>query len=145
MLLTELSKAGHFDSVVDPGQVKAQMAQNDKLVQAIVDFRTKWVATGISDKNAVAYIVKTFNVESIIFGEVSQWGTQSFRLKKFTRAGLTMRWVDSGSGEMLWKASHTIQEEQSLMFLAVMGGGDPALGTMKEVIGMIVAAWPKKK
>jgi hypothetical protein len=54
-----------------------------------------------------------------------------------------MRWVDSGSGEMLWKVSHTIQEKHS--FLAGMGGGDPALGTMKNVIFMIVATWPKKK
>lgn len=125
-----------FERIVDPGQVRAAMGSNDELLNAITNFRTKWVATGMSDKPLAASICQTLNADSIVFGEITQWGEQSAGLSKFFRAGMTLRWVDK-SGEILWKAAHTI-EEKGGMFGSVQN-------TMGRCVGMFVMAWPKKK
>lgn len=124
-----------FERIVDPGQVRGAMGSNEELLNAITNFRTKWVATGMSDKNQAALICKTLNADSIVFGEITQWGEQSSGLQKFYRAGMTLRWVDQ-SGEILWKAAHTIEEKGGL-FGSVQS-------TMNRVVNMFVAAWPKQ-
>lgn len=135
-MATSVMKANLFDRIVEPGQVRAAMGSNDELLNAITNFRTKWVATGMSDKNLAAFICKTLNANSIVFGEITQWGEQSMGFSKFFRAGLTLRWVDQ-SGEMLWKAAHTIEQKGGLL--------GSVQGTMNQVVNMFVAAWPKKK
>ena len=136
-MATSLQKSKLFERIVDPGQVRGAMGSNDELLNAITNFRTKWVATGMSDKNLAGFICKTLNADSIVFGEITQWGEQSSGLQKFYRAGMTLRWVDQ-SGEILWKAAHTIEEKGGMF-----GGG--VQGTMNSVLNMFIMAWPKQK
>ena len=140
-MASSLLNAKLFDRVVDPGQVKAQMASNDELLDAITKFRSKWVATGMSDKNLAAAICKTLNADSVVFGEITQWGEASVGLNKMYRAGLALRWLDK-SGEILWKAAHTTEEQGGLLSSAV--GLSGIQNTMNSTVNRIVAAWPKK-
>ena len=139
-LLTSLQKSGRFERLVDPGQVKAQMASNDALLTSITNYRSKWVATGMSDKSLMTSICKSLNCDSVAFGEITQWGEQSSGLQKTYRAGLALRWVDQ-SGEILWKVAHNREDSAGILAGAVGLAG--VKNTMKSVVAQVVKAWPK--
>lgn len=132
-MLSAINKAKLFDHVVDPGQVKQAMGTSDELVTAVTNLHSKWAATGLPDKNLSAMICKTLNCDSIMFGEITQWGKQTSGLQTFCRAGVAIRWVDK-SGEVLWKAAHSVENQG--MFASIEG-------SMSQVINAIVNAWPK--
>ena len=130
-----------FERIVDPGQVRGAMGSNDELLNAITNFRTKWIATGMSDKNAVGYICKTLNADSIVFGEITQWGYSMIGGKRVFRAGMTLRWVDT-SGEILWKGAHTMEKGASIFNVL----GNSGVGQcMDDVIHQFILVWPKQK
>lgn len=142
LLAQQIVKRGFFARVAEPGQVKAAMMSNDALLNAITAYRSKWVATGMSDGAQAAAICRALGVESIMFGEISNWGKQSAGLDKYYRVGINLRWVEATKGEILWKASHTVEQKVSFLGGMVSDGQKDVAGT---VVNMIMNVYPKKK
>jgi hypothetical protein len=132
--------SGVFQRMVEPGQVKAFMGSHDAAIDVITKYRTKWVATGFSDKASSAWIGQALNTDTIIFGEISQWAKTSYGDQNVYRAGLNLRWVDCKSGEVLWKASEVLENHNGILCII---GCSSVEGTMQDVVDRIVSAWPK--
>lgn len=137
-----VQQSGQFTRVVDPGQVKAFMVSHDAALDVVTKYRMKWVATGFSDKASSEWIGKALNVDSVIFGEISQWQETVYGDQKIFRAGMNFRWVDCKTGEILWKGSQVMQNNNGV--LCVLGCSSVEK-TMQDVIDRIIAAWPKVK
>jgi PBP1b-binding outer membrane lipoprotein LpoB len=131
---------GMFQRIVDPAQVQAFMASHDAATDVITKFRTKWVATGFSDKASTAWIGQALNTDTIIFGEISQWAKTNYGDQYVYRAGLNLRWVDCKTGVVLWKASHVLENHNGVLCII---GCSSVEGTMQNVVDAIVGAWPK--
>jgi hypothetical protein len=151
VMTSEIAQAHLFDRVVDPAQVRQVMASDAKWLDYIVQYRTKWTATGMSDAASAKAIANAFKVDSIVFGEVTQWGTQKSDGKVYTRAGCNFRWVDANSGEVLWKASHvgeTSKDDYGLggaLVNAAFGTKDDGPEkTFRAVLQYMFKAWPKE-
>lgn len=151
IFIREFSKSKLFEKVIEPGQVQSAMAQDPRIVDSIANYRVKLFAAGVSDKATAAWIGQKFGVDSIILGDVNQWGTIKAGNTKYIRAGVNFRWVDCKSGEILWKVSHSGQTavEGSSGLAGLIGAAlgekepDPS-DTFAGVVRTIIAAWPKE-
>lgn len=139
----QLTKSKKFERIAEPGQVKQSMMSNEALINLITSFRMKWVATGMADGKAAAEICKILNVDSIIFGEITQWASAQVGSDKVARCGLAFRWVESSKGEVLWKGTHIGQFKGDMLFSAI-AGRDPLKKAAENVSMQIIAAWPGK-
>jgi hypothetical protein len=139
-LMKGLHESKQFDRIVDPGQVKAYMMQNSSAIDVITRYRTTWVATGMSDAKLATWIGKALNADSIVFGEVTAWSEQTTPYHHIYDAGLALRWVDSASGEILWKASEVYEIRAGNPCIFDCSNPDHA---MDLAMDLVVSNWPK--
>ncbi len=104
-----LTDTNFFSRIVPPGDVKALMLRAPAAIDVITRYRSTWIATGTAEPKISAWLGKAFNVDSIVFGEVTAWSESANMSHHIYDAGLALRWVDAASGEPLWKASEGLE------------------------------------
>jgi hypothetical protein len=141
-MVKALTDSNMFDRVIPPDAVKALMLRDNRVIDVITRYRSVWAATGTADPKISAWIGKAFGADSIVFGEVTAWSETANISNHIYDAGLALRWVDAGSGEVLWKAS------EGLEFVA----GNPCIfdcssagKTMDLCLKVVMDNWPGAK
>ncbi len=138
-LVNTLNTAGLFQKIIGPEQVKAMMVQYPSVIEAITRFRTTWLATGTIDPKLVGWIGKAFNVDTVVFGEVSTWTKLTGNSHYFYQAGVAMRWVDASSGQALWKMSHVGMTMSGFICIFDCSSIEK---TMDQTMDLVVKSWP---
>lgn len=110
-----LLKTGYFENVVDSTSVKTQIGASTELANDVSSFIQKLNTIGVSDAEAVSRIKASVNTEALFFTYVTTWGYGRSEGNKVARVGLGVKLVNASNGQLVWKASHEVTEDYTIM------------------------------
>ena len=140
--LTEtMEKTGVFKRVVSPDRVITAMDNNEKIMDAVTKIFSRYQAIGRIDKRSIKTITGHFGVSQVIFVRLTDWNIDIVRTTRYTTVGISLLMVDK-SGEILWKAQHTIERRGSVIFSKER---TQTKKTTDDVINAIMKTFPFKK
>ncbi|RLD15902.1 MAG: hypothetical protein DRI36_06450 [Caldiserica bacterium] len=111
----KLEKTGIFKKVVSPDRVIVAMESDEKIMDAVTKLFTRYQVVGKMDKKALKVISDYFGVDQIILIRLTNWRVDRVRTYRYTTVGIALVMVDK-SGEILWKAQHTIKRKRYALF-----------------------------
>lgn len=136
VISSSLLKTGYFENVVDSSSVKTQVAESAELATDVSTFIQKLNTIGVADKEAVSRIKASVNTEALFLTYVTSWGYGRSEGNKVARVGLGVKLVNAESGQLVWKASHELTEDYTIM--------KPNLNEMaKDVLKVLIKEMPR--
>lgn len=103
-----------FDRVVEPKDAQSILGQNQELQVNMLNYINKLRTLNISDGELSKKIGEAYGAQALIIVEASKWGYTKILGEKTAEVSITLKMVDADTGNVVWKASHSEQEEYSL-------------------------------
>ncbi|MBW7957915.1 MAG: hypothetical protein H3C68_08500 [Deltaproteobacteria bacterium] len=110
-----LLKSKRYDNIVDSTTIKTQISNSTELANELAFYIQKINTLGVSDPQSVAKLRESIEAEAILLTYVSSWGYGRADGNKVARVGLGLKLVDSSTGRIVWKASHELIEEYTII------------------------------
>ena len=102
----DLLKRKWFDKVVSAEEIKQRTAADQGLGKNIEQYLAKLEALNFSDPELSQKIGDAFGVDAILIVKVDYWLYTKERDDKVAKAGLDMKLISTGTGNIQWKAGH---------------------------------------
>jgi hypothetical protein len=106
-----LIEKGWFTDVVAPDTVKGQMQSNDDLRKAVFGYIAKLRTVNFSDPDLSRKIGEGYHVDAFLVVNLDYWDYTTEREDKIARVGLGLKLVEAGTGNIIWKACHSIAKD----------------------------------
>lgn len=136
VISSSLLKTGYFENVVDSSTMKTQVAGSTELANDVSTFIQKLNTIGVADTEAVSRIKTTVNTEALFLTYVTSWGYGRSEGNKVARVGLGVKLVNASNGQLVWKASHEVTEDYTII--------KPDLNDMaKDVLKILLKEMPR--
>lgn len=103
-----------FDHVVEPKDAQSILGQNQELQVNMLNYINKLRTLNISDAELSKKIGEAYGAQALIIVEASKWGYTKILGEKTAEVSITLKMVDADTGNVVWKASHSEQEEYFL-------------------------------
>lgn len=104
-----------FTYVMDAETFRRKIDENETLVKAVNDYRSKLRELTFSDPDLSASIGKTLNVDAFLVLTVDEWRYWEENNNKMAKVGLYMELYEAAGGKMMWKAGHALQKDNILL------------------------------
>jgi len=138
IIYDELIKMKKFDRVVEPKDALATLSANQELQSNMLNYITKLRTLNISDADLSKKIGEAYGVQALIVVEASKWGYTKVLGEKTAEVSITLKMIDAETGNVVWKASHSDQEQYSIF--------KPELTDMaKDIVHKIMKHLPQNK
>lgn len=136
VISSSLLKTGYFENVVDSASMKTQIAASTELANDVSTFIQKLNTIGVADTEAVSRIKTTVNTDALFLTYITTWGYGRSEGNKVARVGLGVKLVNATNGQLVWKASHEVEEGYTIM--------KPDLSKMaKDVLKVLIKEMPR--
>ncbi len=103
-----------FDRIVEPKDAQSILGQNQELQVNMLNYINKLRTLNISDAELSKKIGEAYGAQALIIVEASKWDYTKILGEKTAEVSITLKMVDADTGNVVWKASHSEQEEYSL-------------------------------
>ena len=103
-----------FTDIVAAETINKQIAANEELRKAMMDYITKMKAVNYSDPELSKKIGETIQVDAFLLVNLDFWGYVRENNDKIAKVGLGIKMIDAKTGKPLWKAGHHAGETYML-------------------------------
>jgi len=104
-----------FDNVLDAGSLKKKLQEDQGLSQLKAEYLAKLQMLNFSDPDLIKKIGNMIDADSFLLLSVDEWKYYTQGDKKLAEVGLSMAMYDIATGNLIWKANHSIVEDYLLL------------------------------
>jgi NurA-like 5'-3' nuclease len=104
-----------FTNVIDTENLNRQILANEELRKAIMEYLAKLNTLDFSDPDLSRKIGELAKVDAFLLVSVDAWNYAVEKDKKVAKVSLTMRFYETSTGKVMWKAGHNITESYILL------------------------------
>ncbi|HEX7416184.1 MAG TPA: hypothetical protein VF305_03255 [Smithellaceae bacterium] len=104
-----------FTNVIDTENLNRQILANEELRKAIMEYLAKLNTLDFSDSDLSRKIGELAKVDAFLLVSVDAWNYAVEKDKKVAKVSLTMRFYETSTGKVMWKAGHNITESYILL------------------------------
>ncbi len=134
------TKKGYCEKVIEPSSALATLAKPE-IAEAVTKLRSQFVSTSVINKEAVKSIGNAYEVDAIIWGDLTKWVQDSIGDKQRTQVGISIKMVEVKSGELLWTVMHTHSKESGKGLLGF--GGPPSYESVcRKLVDILLENYP---
>ena len=103
-----------FADVTDTAGLGRQILANEELRKAMTDYLSKLRSLSFSDPDLSRKIGELAKVDAFLLISVDLWNYAVENDKKVAKVGIGMRFIETSTGKIMWKAGHTESESYML-------------------------------
>jgi hypothetical protein len=129
-----IEQTDYYQAVVSPTMTLRKMETNPEIQAMIVDYVARLNKLGISDAEKLSAIGATFNVDSIVVVNLSDWSINELAGENIYRVAFDMKMLDVATNTLLWKAGGNLPRADTSIF------NDPDLKEMAAELAATLAA-----
>ncbi len=140
----KFQQLGYAAQLIEPATAIAALA-DPELARAVTQLRMQFSQTSTVDKAALGQIMASYDVDAVIWGDITQWGTTSSGLTRAAQVGMSVKMV-AETGEILWSAMHTTENEQGALgrMVGAVAGFDIHRTALEVTCDTILKSYPFK-
>ncbi len=114
IMYDELVKTKKFDRVIEPSDAQATLSRNQELQNDLLNYISKLRTLNISDPELAQKIGTAYDAQALFVVDAGKYGYTKILDVKAAEVSLTVKMIDATTGNIVWKASHSEQEEYSI-------------------------------
>ena len=103
-----------FDDVVAGDTMKQLLTSNEEFRKTVFDYTVKLKTVNFSDPDLSKKIGDIAKVDAFLIINIDYWSYTKENDKKIGKVGFGVKMVEAGTGKIMWKAGHHLEESYSI-------------------------------
>jgi len=109
-----LAEKKWFDDVIAGDTMKQLLLSNDEFRKTVLDYTVKFKTVNFSDPDLSRKIGEIAKVDAFLMVNIDYWSYTKENDKKIGKVSFGIKMVEAGTGKIMWKAGHHLEESYTL-------------------------------
>ena len=109
-----LAEKKWFDDVVAGDTMKQMLLANEDFRKAVLDYTVKLKTVNFSDPDLSKKIGEIAKVDALLIINIDYWSYTKENDEKIGKVGFGVKMAEAGTGKIMWKAGHHLNESYKL-------------------------------